>query len=103
MMAFRSRLRSAAIQIAGALQLGELMLAGGKARRRMHAINFHGTPIAKRENFARQLEWVRSRFTVMNPMAPGAFWEGAADSHKPLVLLTFDDGLASNFLVAAPL
>jgi peptidoglycan/xylan/chitin deacetylase (PgdA/CDA1 family) len=98
----RSRLRSAAIQSAGALDLDELMLAGVLARGVMHAVNFHGTPLATRELFVRQLEWVRSRFTVMNPVTPGSFWQSSADPHRPSVLLTFDDGLSSNFLVAAP-
>jgi len=107
MMGFRNRLRSAAIQTAGALHLDELMLAGFRAGGFMHAVNFHGTPLAMREVLLRQLEWLRSRFTVLNPMAPDSpisdqFRESSAPSHKPLVLLTFDDGLASNFLVAAP-
>jgi peptidoglycan/xylan/chitin deacetylase (PgdA/CDA1 family) len=101
-MGVRSRLRSAAVQSAGALDLDELMLAGVLARGVMHAVNFHGTPLATRESFVRQLEWVRNRFTVMNPVTPGSFWQSSADSHRPSVLLTFDDGLASNFLVAAP-
>jgi len=101
-MGVRSHLRAAAIQTAGALDLDELMLASIRTGALMHAVNFHGTPLATRGAFVRQLEWVRSRFTVMNPMSLGSFWEGATVSHKPYVLLTFDDGLASNFVVAAP-
>jgi peptidoglycan/xylan/chitin deacetylase (PgdA/CDA1 family) len=101
-MGFRNALRSAAIQTAGALHLDELMLAGFRAGGFMHAVNFHGTPLAMRETFVRQLEWLRSRFTVLDPMTPGSFRDSTAHSHKPSVLLTFDDGLASNFLVAAP-
>jgi len=68
----------------------------------MHAVNFHGTPMAMRENFAGQLEWLRTRFTALNPTTPGWFWEDPEHPHNPSVLLTFDDGLASNFWVAAP-
>src|SRR5262249_18775090 len=79
------------------------MLAGFcGAGRFMHAVNFHGTPLALREMFVRQLEWLRSRFTVLNPVAGRSFWENTAPSHRSCVLLTFDDGLASNFFVAAP-
>jgi peptidoglycan/xylan/chitin deacetylase (PgdA/CDA1 family) len=101
-MSVRSRVRAAAIRTAGMLDLDELMLASIRTGALMHAVNFHGTPLATRGAFVRQLEWVRSRFTVMNPMSLGSFWEGATVSHKPCVLLTFDDGLASNFVVAAP-
>jgi peptidoglycan/xylan/chitin deacetylase (PgdA/CDA1 family) len=34
-------------------------------------------------------------------MSLGSFWEDATVPHKPYVLLTFDDGLASNYSVAA--
>jgi peptidoglycan/xylan/chitin deacetylase (PgdA/CDA1 family) len=101
-MGFRSRLRIAAIHSAGALHLDELMLAGFRPGGFMHAVNFHGTPTAMREIFVRQMEWLRSRFTVLDPTALGSFWENRAYSKKPAILLTFDDGLASNFLVAAP-
>src|SRR2546428_8053125 len=74
-MGFRSRLRSAVIQSAGALHLDELMLAGFRGGGFMHAVNLHGTPMAMLEIFARQLEWLRSRFTVVNPMGLGSFWE----------------------------
>ena len=63
LMGFRNRLRSAAIQSAGALHLDELMRGGFHAGGFMHAVNFHGTPVARRETFIRQLEWLRSRFT----------------------------------------
>src|ERR1051325_8647602 len=101
-MGWRSGLRSAVIQGAGALHLDELMLAGFRTGGLMHAVNFHGTPVEMREALVRQLEWLRSRFTVLDPTVPGQFWECGAPSHRPPVLLTFDDGLASNFLVAAP-
>lgn len=101
LMGFRSWLRGAAIQSAGALHLDELMLAGSCGRF-MRAVNFHGTPLVMQDIFIRQLEWLRSRFTVLNPMAMDVFWENIVPSRKPAVLLTFDDGLASNFLVAAP-
>jgi peptidoglycan/xylan/chitin deacetylase (PgdA/CDA1 family) len=101
-MGFRNRLRGAAIQTAGALHLDELMLTGFRPGGFMHAVNFHGTPLAIREPFVRQLEWLRSRFTVLNPMPQDSFREVGARSHRPCALLTFDDGLASNFLVAAP-
>lgn len=78
-------------------------MTGLRASGLLHAVNLHGTPLAMREVFVRQLEWLRSRYTVLNPTALGSFWENSPHSPKPSILLTFDDGLASNFLVAAPL
>jgi peptidoglycan/xylan/chitin deacetylase (PgdA/CDA1 family) len=103
LMGLRSRLRGAVIQSAGALGLDELMLTGlSRAGVFLHTVNFHGTPGAWRETFIRQLEWLRSRFTVLDPLAVGSFWESTKPAYKTAALLTFDDGLASNFLVAAP-
>ncbi len=103
LMSVRSLARSLAIQSAGVLHLDELMLA---ALRRgasfLHAVNFHGTPVAPRERFIQQLEWLRGRFTVLDPMDLGSLPEEREALYKPAVLLTFDDGLASNFFVAAP-
>ncbi|HUS06526.1 MAG TPA: polysaccharide deacetylase family protein [Bryobacteraceae bacterium] len=103
-MGLRGRLRGTAIQLANALRLDDLMLAGlARAGAFLHAVNFHGTPAAGGETFIRQMEWLRSRFTVLNPMALGSFWDSPGSIHKPAALLTFDDGLGSNFSVAAPI
>jgi len=82
-------------------------------RRVMHArrqallrvLFFHGTPASHVGRFRRQLAWLRRRFEVIDF---GAFTQRVASpvwpaSDRPAVLLTFDDGLVSNYEVAAPL
>jgi peptidoglycan/xylan/chitin deacetylase (PgdA/CDA1 family) len=103
LMGWRGWVRGAAVRSAAALCLDELLLASlQRTGGLLHAVNFHGTPAARREALVRQLEWLRSRFTVVDPLTPGALWENPASSGNPAALLTFDDGLESNFLVAAP-
>jgi len=102
LMSLRSRIRNIVIQSASVLQLDEVMLTIlGRGASYIHAVNFHGTPVASRETLVRQLEWLRSRFAVLDPMALGSIGEKEEALLKPTVLLTFDDGLASNFFVAA--
>jgi Predicted xylanase/chitin deacetylase len=102
-MEIRTGLRRTVIQSAGVLRLDTVMRASLSRGGFLHAVNFHGTPLAGRETFIRQLEWLQSRYTVLNPMALDSFWESTGKSQKPAALLTFDDGLGSNFSVAAPI
>ena len=72
----------------------------------VRVVNLHGTPARDRERFRRQVEWVCRHFTPVNAQALSSLWETGTEpvpkGEKPWVLFTFDDGLASNYHIAAP-
>jgi peptidoglycan/xylan/chitin deacetylase (PgdA/CDA1 family) len=75
----------------------------------------HGSPIQHAAAFRHQLEWARSHFDIVDFATIKQTWQRCGrdlggpsreERHKqvkPLILLTFDDGLANNYTVAAPL
>jgi peptidoglycan/xylan/chitin deacetylase (PgdA/CDA1 family) len=71
----------------------------------LRIVNMHGSLARDRDTFLRQLEWVHRHFDVVSPSQVPQLFGGtyAGASLRPKVLFTFDDGLASNFDVAAPL
>lgn len=70
----------------------------------LRAVGYHGTPPASRDSLARQFDHFLRAY---EPVAPGdlaAFLSGEkGSSRKERLLVTFDDGLRSNYEVAAPL
>jgi len=69
-------------------------------------VNFHGTPARDSDPLTRQLEYVTSHFCVLDVTELIALLEGTSTKSgatQPFALITFDDGLASNYHVAAPL
>ncbi len=69
-------------------------------------VNLHGIPAKDSDALRRQLEWVVHNFCVLNEAELIALFEGQSkipETTQPFALLTFDDGLASNYHVAAPL
>jgi peptidoglycan/xylan/chitin deacetylase (PgdA/CDA1 family) len=70
----------------------------------VRALNYHDTPQQYAENFHRQLEWYASQYTDCNYLQLRRLLdEGVWDSSKPGLLISFDDGLKSNYEIATPL
>jgi len=73
----------------------------------IRAVNAHATPARLREPMRRQLElllkWFEpARLSDVGDLLATGTWRGAAGG-KPGLLLCFDDGVRTNFEVAAPL
>lgn len=70
----------------------------------VRALNYHDTPREFVSHFRRQLEWYRANFVDCNyQRLRGLISDGTWASSKPGILISFDDGLKSNYEVAAPL
>jgi peptidoglycan/xylan/chitin deacetylase (PgdA/CDA1 family) len=86
-------------------RLRERRAMRGEGRSFVRVLYLHGTPVAYADRLRRQLAWLRRRFELIDFDAFKARFDNPqpASSDRPAVLLTFDDGLASNYEVAAPL
>jgi hypothetical protein len=103
MLAARHSLRTMAIRSASALGLDASALAWAtRGGARAQVMNFHGTPAAQTATLRAQLEWVGERFVVLDLDAFARVLRSGARLDRPALLLTFDDGIASNYHVAAP-
>jgi len=70
----------------------------------VRVVNMHGTPRRDASALEAQLRWVGERFEVLHPETFLALLEGREPPvRRPAVMFTFDDGLASNAEVAAPI
>jgi peptidoglycan/xylan/chitin deacetylase (PgdA/CDA1 family) len=98
-------LRRAAIYLSveSRLDAASRWLDARAAGRRVHALNFHATPTASAAGLRCQLAWALERFRALDLDALGDLWRHPQPQARPGLLLTFDDGLASNYHVAAPL
>ncbi len=84
-------------------RLSPLLLAA-LGRRYIRAVNYHGTPGASAETLARQFAFYRRHFVDADAEAlHGLLAHGAWPYRKPGLIVSFDDGLRSNFETAAPL
>lgn len=80
-----------------------LLVAAENWRHRgsIRAINCHATPAAYRDTFERQLEYFQQHYCDCTLDDLTAFMNtGRWDKPKPGLIITFDDGLASNYRVA---
>lgn len=95
--------------LAGAMAATRLMSAAEFAlrlatpRAHVRAVNYHGTPARFADSFDRQLAFYRRRFDPVTPsdlerLLAGGTWERA----RPGLIISFDDGLRSNYEVARP-
>ena len=70
----------------------------------VRALNYHDTPHQFASNFRKQLEWFSCHFANCNYQQLRSFLsDGTWSDSKSGILISFDDGLKSNYDVAAPL
>ena len=70
---------------------------------RLRAIGYHGTPAATRDSLARQLDYLAANYVPLDAPGLDGFLSGTRRCARPAVVVTFDDGLYSNYGIAAPL
>lgn len=84
-----------------------LLMTTQRYRQRGHfvrATNAHATPAIYRATLERQLQYYQRRFCgVTIDDLTALVYEGRWEKPRPGLILTFDDGLRSNYRVAAPL
>lgn len=80
-------------------RIGKLRYGNGYTR----VLGYHATPEAARASFRRQLAFLGGRYRCFACGDIGAFLNGARDGTAPGLIISFDDGLLDNYLVAAPL
>lgn len=79
-------------------------LASLEAGRFLRVVNFHNTPHAKRDNYARQFDALAKQFApVGDASLDQLFDNGSWASDRPGVILAFYEGYRDHFDVAAPL
>ena len=70
----------------------------------VRAIHYHDTPREFSANFRKQLQWISSRFANCNyEQLRSLLSEGKWTDPRPGILISFDDGLNSQYDTAAPL
>jgi peptidoglycan/xylan/chitin deacetylase (PgdA/CDA1 family) len=70
----------------------------------IHSVTYHDTPTNFKENFRNQLTWYKKNYVDTNLSDLLAFLKDGTWKHeKPGLIISFDDGLRSNFDVALPL
>src|SRR3954471_7795586 len=98
----RASARDGVLRAATALRLD--VIGRSLARGTIRVMNLHGTPQRDAAALTTQLRWVRDHFDVLDPETFLAELSGGTSRRsRPAVVFTFDDGLASNARVAAPI
>ena len=70
----------------------------------VRAVNYHDTPLIFEANLRKQLQWFSKHYEDCNQkQLRGLLRDGNWNSPNPGLLISFDDGLKSNYTVAAPL
>lgn len=69
----------------------------------LRAVNYHATPKTWAHNLDRQFDFLARRYISVGYDGLRKVLSGRWDSDKPALIISFDDGLQSNFSVAAPL
>ena len=78
---------------------------GRRTRPFVRVLFLHETPAETADRFREQLAFLHNHFNVIDFEMFKALYDGSASlpDDRPAVMLTFDDGMASNYEVAAPL
>jgi len=106
---FRSLYRDLLLRSAAACRVDSVALRflkkGARKRPLVRVVNLHGTVSADAAAFKTQLSWVGKHYSIIDFQKFAEMFElkNGALTCKPPVLFTFDDGLESNYLVAAPI
>jgi peptidoglycan/xylan/chitin deacetylase (PgdA/CDA1 family) len=69
----------------------------------IRVINYHGTPLDQAENFERQIKYYLTKYFPATLTDLKNLIDGVWPYQKPGIILSFDDGLRSNFEVAIPI
>ena len=69
----------------------------------VRAVNYHGTPEDRIDDFERQLRFYSRHFEPVDKARLEDLLAGGRRCGKPGLLISFDDGLLSNYEIAAPL
>ena len=72
---------------------------GFKSSQRLRVLLYHDIAPEEHEDFERQLGWLSHRWTFISPEQFASFIKGEATIQNDSLLLTFDDGFASNLIV----
>jgi len=105
----RSLYRDLLLRSAAACRIDSLALwflkEGARNRPLVRVVNLHGTASADAAAFRTQLSWVCRHYSIIDFQKFTEMFElkKGTLTGKPAVLFTFDDGLESNYLVAAPI
>jgi peptidoglycan/xylan/chitin deacetylase (PgdA/CDA1 family) len=88
----------------GCFQIGHRLARRRYGNRYVRAVNYHGTPTSSVRNLEEQIRFYQQHFVCCGPEELRSLLDGQGWRHpKPGLLLSFDDGLRSNYTVAAPL
>lgn len=103
----RQRIKAIAAASLSVLGIGHTLLALQKRAqggRFIRMVNYHGTLSGHADNFARQLAFYRRHFCpVRLDDLDGLIVRGRWPHERPGLIISFDDGLRTNYDVAAPL
>jgi peptidoglycan/xylan/chitin deacetylase (PgdA/CDA1 family) len=71
----------------------------------IRVVYLHATPLSRAAALRRQLRWLHEQFRIIDfaSFERSLASSVSPDPHQPSLLLTFDDGFASNYGVAAPI
>jgi len=100
--------RSGPVCVAHLARLLGISRLGLLAQRVFHypyvrAVNYHSTPQRYAANLEKQVQWLSRHFVSCGPCELASLLEHRWPHARPGIVLTFDDGLANNAEVAAPL
>lgn len=69
----------------------------GLKKGKLTVVNYHGTQKIFIENFEKQLNYFQKIFYIISPKQLDDFYKGNLNNiNKPLLLITFDDGIKNN-------
>jgi peptidoglycan/xylan/chitin deacetylase (PgdA/CDA1 family) len=75
----------------------------GNTIEHLRAVCYHTTPPASKDNFTRQLDYFAAHYESIDEEKLARFLDGTLAHAKPLLIISFDDGMFDNYEVAAPL